>query len=135
MRDNLQTRHRFVAAFLLAMTLAHGVVFWQERTHIMAGYGDFSALYTSGLMLRRGQRDLLYDRRVQWNLQREFAPNVEILKGPRPFIRPPYQPQLPTLPRRMIAAGLLLVICSPLYWALILRLDRPYLLALPMFVL
>jgi hypothetical protein len=40
-----------------------------------------------------------------------------------------------TIPRRMIACGLLLLICTPLYWALILRLDCPYLLAIPMFIL
>jgi len=42
---------------------------------------------------------------------------------------------LPPLPRRMIAGGLLLVIFTPLYWALILRLDCPYLLVVPMFIL
>ena len=45
------------------------------------------------------------------------------------------QPELRPIPRRMIAGGLLLAICTPLYWALILRLDRPYLLVVPMFIL
>jgi len=45
------------------------------------------------------------------------------------------QPGLPAMPRGMIAVGLLLLICTPLYWALILRLDRPYLLVVPMFIL
>jgi hypothetical protein len=45
------------------------------------------------------------------------------------------QTGLPAIPRGLIAGGLLLVICTPLYWALILRLDRPYLLAIPMFIL
>jgi hypothetical protein len=35
----------------------------------------------------------------------------------------------------MIAVGLLLLIFTPLYWALILRLDSPYLLVVPMFML
>jgi hypothetical protein len=30
---------------------------------------------------------------------------------------------------------LLLVVCTPLYWALILRFDCPYLLVIPMFIL
>ena len=45
------------------------------------------------------------------------------------------QPGLPPVPRRLIAGGLLLVICTPLYWALILRFDRPYLLVVPMLIL
>jgi hypothetical protein len=33
--------------------------------------------------------------------------------------------------RGMIATGLGLLLCAPLYWFLILRLDRPYLLIIP----
>ena len=44
------------------------------------------------------------------------------------------QPGLPALPRNLIGGGLLLVICTPLYWALI-RLDHLYLLVVPMFIL
>ncbi len=43
--------------------------------------------------------------------------------------------ELPPFSRRMIAVGLLLLIFTPLYWALILRLDSPYLLVVPMFML
>ncbi|MGB6632488.1 MAG: hypothetical protein WBE52_14715, partial [Terriglobales bacterium] len=42
---------------------------------------------------------------------------------------------LAAMPRRMIAGGLLLLICTPLYWALVLRLDCAYLLVVPMFIL
>ncbi len=80
-----------VAAFLLAMTIAGGIEFWQQRARILAGYGDFSALYTAGLMVRRGQGRFLYDRVEQFKLQREFAPNVDIRQGPMPFIRPPFE--------------------------------------------
>jgi len=91
MSDNIKVRYRLVAAFLLAMVIAHGIEFWQQRARILAGYGDFSALYSGGLMLRRGEGRLLYDGREQWRLQQEFAPNVDIRKGPMPFIRPPFE--------------------------------------------
>jgi hypothetical protein len=45
------------------------------------------------------------------------------------------EPRLSPIARSMIAGGLLLTICTPLYWALILHLDRPYLLVIPMFIL
>ena len=89
-RGKLISRDRLVAAFLLAMAIANGIEFWQQRARILAGYGDFSALYTAGLLVRRGEGASLYDRREQWKLQQEFAPNVEIRKGPMPFIRPPF---------------------------------------------
>ena len=91
MRDPRKARYRFVAAFLLAATIAHGIVFWQEHARLRAGYGDFSALYTAGLMLKRGEGRSLYDRREQWRLQQEFAANVAVRKGPMPYIRPPFE--------------------------------------------
>jgi hypothetical protein len=45
------------------------------------------------------------------------------------------QPDLAAGPRRLIVGGLLLLICTPLYWALVLRFDCPYLLIVPMFIL
>ena len=42
------------------------------------------------------------------------------------------EPSLSPPDRRMISVGLLLLICTPLYWVLILRWDRPYLLVIPM---
>jgi len=89
--NKLKARYRFVAAFLLGMAIAHGIEFWQQRDRIMAGYGDFSSLYTAGRLVRQGEGRLLYDRHEQWRLQQEFAPNVDIRKGPMPFIRPPFE--------------------------------------------
>ena len=91
MSDKVKASPRFVAVFLLAMTIVHGIVFWQERGRIVAGYGDFSSFYTAGLLVLRGEGRSLYDRPKQWRLQQEFAPNVDIQKGPRPFIRPPFE--------------------------------------------
>ena len=91
MSNKLSLRGRLVAAFLLASVIVHGIEFWQHRARIQAGYGDFSALYTAGLLVRRGEGRFLYDRREQWRVQQEFAPNVDIRKGPMPFIRPPFE--------------------------------------------
>jgi glycosyl transferase family 87 len=87
----LKSRNRWIAAFLLAMVIAHGIEFWQQRARILAGYGDFSAFYTAGLLLRQGEGDLLYDRREQWRVQQQFASGVEIRQGPMPFVRPPFE--------------------------------------------
>jgi hypothetical protein len=83
-------RSRYVAVFLLAAAIAHGVSLWHERSRVSAGYGDFSSFYTAGLLLRRGEGRMLYDRSAQWEAQQEFASHVEIRKGPLPFIRPPF---------------------------------------------
>jgi len=91
MSSKLQARDRFVAVFLLATAIAHGISFWQERARIQAGYGDFSALYTGGLLVRRGEGRLLYDRAAQWRVQQEFASRVDIRQGPMPFVRPPFE--------------------------------------------
>jgi Glycosyltransferase family 87 len=90
-RRKSKARYRLVAAFLLAMAVSNGIEFWQQRARMAAGYGDFSALYTSGVMLRQGKGRLLYDRQEQWKSQQEFAANVDIRKGPMPFIRPPFE--------------------------------------------
>jgi hypothetical protein len=91
MSSELKAPYRLVAAFLLGMAIVHGVEFWQQRGPILAGYGDFSSFYTSGLILRQGEGRLFYDSREQWKLQQQFAPNVAIRQGPMPFIRPPFE--------------------------------------------
>src|SRR5438045_8540354 len=91
MTNQLKLRDRVVATFLLAMAITNGIEFWQQRARIMGGYGDFSALYTAGLLVRRGEGRSLYDRREQWRVQQEFAPKVDIRNGPMPFIRPPFE--------------------------------------------
>jgi hypothetical protein len=91
MNPNIKARYRLVAAFLLAMAIANGIEIWQQHSRILAGYGDFSSFYSSGLLLRQGKGRLLYDQREEWRVQQEFASTVDIRKGPIPFIRPPFQ--------------------------------------------
>ena len=89
--NKIKPRYRLVVIFLVAMAIVHGIEFWQQRTKIFAGYGDFSSLYTAGLLVRQGEGNLLYDRSEQWKWQQKFAPNVDIRQGPMPFIRPPFE--------------------------------------------
>ena len=45
------------------------------------------------------------------------------------------QVELTAVTRSLLTSGLLLLICTPLYWALVLTLDRPYLLVIPIVLL
>jgi hypothetical protein len=82
---------RLLAAALLGMTIANGLVLWNSRRAFLQGYGDFSAFYTAGTLVRRGQGAQIYDRNAEWKVQQEFASEVEIRKGPLPYIRPPFE--------------------------------------------
>ena len=128
MNHKLKARIRYVAAFLIAMAITHGVEFWKERAKIQAGYGDFSAFYTAGLLVRHGEGRFLYDLRQQWRLQQEFAPNVDIRKGPMPYIRPPFEALL-FLPLTYFSYPLAFAIWSltkiVLLWAAVRLLPRP----------
>jgi hypothetical protein len=128
MKSKLRARYRFVAVFLLAMALVNCVEFWQQRARILAGYGDFSALYTAGLLLRAGEGKSLYDRHEQWRAQRSFASNVDIRKGPMPFIRPPFEALL-FLPLAYFSYPVALAIWSlvkvALLWLTAWLLPRP----------
>jgi Glycosyltransferase family 87 len=75
-------------AGLAAMNLA---VLWNARDHMFRGFGDFTAFYTAGKILQRGQSARLYDRDLELQIQQEFAPTVENRHHSLPFIRPPFQ--------------------------------------------
>jgi hypothetical protein len=70
--------HRWIAVFLLAMAVAHIIVFWQQRKPIASGYGDFSAFYTAVRMVQRGMGSQLYTPQEQWKVQRGVASRVAI---------------------------------------------------------
>jgi hypothetical protein len=76
--------------YLTAMVLLHAAILWRSRELLARGYGDFASFYTAGKILRSGQREHLYDRSLQWQVQQQFASTVDIRKGPLPYIRPPF---------------------------------------------
>ena len=55
------------------------------------GYQDFTIFYGAGQLLRNGDAKLLYDLPAQDQLQRQFAPHVEIRKAPLPYMHPPFE--------------------------------------------
>ena len=83
----------FKAAFLclLGFAVLNGWLIWMERDPISRGYGDFASFYTAGKIVQQGQSARLYEPRLQWNVQQEFASTVAIRKGPLPYIRPPFE--------------------------------------------
>src|SRR5579871_44665 len=79
-----------VAALTIALFLIYGAIFYQLRQKLSAGYSDFASMYTAGKILQRGEASRLYDLNLQTQVQREFAPNVQIRKSALPFVRPPF---------------------------------------------
>src|SRR5260370_1930049 len=90
MRDKLKARYRFVAVFLLAMAIAHGIEFWQQRARVLAGYGDFSALYTAGLLVRRGGGRLRFHGREEGRGPPGGFAHRLISANPAPRLPPPF---------------------------------------------
>jgi len=121
-------RRRLIAAFLIAMAIADGIEIWKQRARIVAGYGDFSALYTAASLLRGGKGKSLYDLREQWMEQQKFAPNVAIRQGPLPYMRPPFE-ALYFLPFALFSYPTALAVWSGiklvLLWLTVRMLPRP----------
>ncbi len=76
---------------LSGFVLLNASLLWQVRDLLFAGYSDFASFYTGGKILRQHEGERLYDPRLQWNIQQEFASRVAIRHGPLPFIRPPFE--------------------------------------------
>lgn len=66
-------------------------VVWQVRQNIADGYSDFASFYTAGKILRQGEGARLYDPKLQWEVQQQFAANVKVRQGPLPYVRPPFE--------------------------------------------
>ncbi len=82
---------RLLASLLVATAMANLGMIWRARMFMFRGYADFTAFYTAGKLLSRGQGSRLYETKLQWEVQREFAPAVAIRDGALPYIRPPFQ--------------------------------------------
>lgn len=73
------------------MVATHVFFLWSVRERITRGDPDFTVFYTAGKLLREGRAADLYDGRTQQAVQREFANDADIRKGPLPFIHPPFE--------------------------------------------
>jgi hypothetical protein len=88
---NLAKLRPFAALYLAGMIALNAWILWGERDKIRQGYGDFSIFYTAGKIVERGQSARLYDWPLQWQIQREFAPEVTIRQGPLLYTHPPFE--------------------------------------------
>lgn len=82
---------RFAFISLALSAAVNGIVLWSFRVHILEGYGDFTSFYTAGKIVASGQSARLYDPKLEWQIQQQFAANVKIRVGPLPYVRPPYE--------------------------------------------
>jgi len=76
---------------LASFAVLHGLIFWHLRDSVFRGYLDFASFYTAGRIIQHGKSASLYDPRLQWQVQQEFAASVKIRTGPLPYIRPPFE--------------------------------------------
>lgn len=65
--------------------------FLDIREGIKRGYPDFTIFYTAGTILRQGLGHQLYDRKVQYEVQENFAGHIAFRQGPLPYIHPPFE--------------------------------------------
>ena len=80
-----------LAFYLLAMVTMHAAILWRLHEPVFEGYSDFASFYTAGKLVQQGRAPSLYDPRLQWETQQQFASAVKIRKGPLPYIRPPFE--------------------------------------------
>ena len=82
--------YTYAAIFFCAMIL--GYVWMAPKVYGYAknGYADFSAFYTAGRILHRGQGHQLYDSTLQTEVQREFS-YAAARNRALPYLRPPFQ--------------------------------------------
>lgn len=76
---------------LVSFAVLHGLIWWQLHDSVFRGYGDFASFYTAGKIVQHGESARLYDRRLQWQVQQEFASSVKIRRAPLPYVRPPFE--------------------------------------------
>ena len=82
---------RFAVLYLAGMVVLHATLFWQLRERVLAGYGDFTILYSAGRIVADGLGHQLYDRDLQYRTQLEFAPHVQVRNGALPYNHPPFE--------------------------------------------
>jgi alpha-1,2-mannosyltransferase len=77
--------------FLVAMTISHVVMMPGLVPLLRSGYQNFTIFYTAGKMVREGRSAALYDLSAQYEVQKQFAPNVAIRQAALPFNHPPFE--------------------------------------------
>ena len=73
------------------MLVLHALFFVIQRQRIQRGYPDFTVFYTGGMVLRQGIGSQLYDPHTQYQVQQQFAGEINSRQGPLPYIHPPFE--------------------------------------------
>ena len=81
----------FVRILLVTGLLLNVFMAWKNRDLVRKGYPDFTIFYSAGKMVRTGLARSLYDERVEFQTQLQFAPDVSIRHGPLPYNHPPFE--------------------------------------------
>jgi hypothetical protein len=89
--SGLKSRRSLVRIFIAGMLCLHLLFFVNLRKRIERGYPDFTVFYTAGTVLRDGLGHQLYDERVQYEVQKNFAGQISSRHGPLPYIHPPFE--------------------------------------------
>jgi hypothetical protein len=85
-------RKEFVAGvFLLAMTVSNLSLLPGLTIFLQNGYQNFTIFYSAGKMVRNDQIAVLYDLPSQYEVQKQFAPNVRIRQAALPYNHPPFE--------------------------------------------
>jgi hypothetical protein len=77
--------------FLFAMTISHVIMLPQLVPLLRNGYQNFTIFYTAGKMVRDGRTAVLYNLSAQYEVQRQFAPDVRIRQAALPYNHPPFE--------------------------------------------
>ena len=77
--------------YVAGVLVIHSLVVWNARDLILKGYPDFTIYYTAGTMVRQGMGHGLYDDVRQFEVQKQFAPQVATRLGALPFNHPPFE--------------------------------------------
>jgi hypothetical protein len=114
--------------YIAGVLVIHLMVVWNARELILKGYQDFTIYYTAGTMVRQGIGHQLYDDRIQFEVQKQFAPQVATRLGALPFNHPPFEALLfvPITFLSYRAAYLLWTLANLGMLATLLTLLRPY---------
>jgi len=86
-----QSRRRIGVIFIASMLWLNFLFFIDYREATKKGYTDFSVFYTAGTILRQGLGQQLYSRQVQLQVQQGFAGSHPFIRGPLPYIHPPFE--------------------------------------------
>jgi hypothetical protein len=81
----------FIRVLLVTGLLLNGFMAWKDWGLVRKGYPDFTIFYSAGKMVRTGMAGSLYDERVEFQIQRGFAPEVSIRHGALPYNHPPFE--------------------------------------------